>query len=198
MKEQITKYLCERNENFLQYHTGNANSMVNEVQEFFESGRFITSEVCDFLVSVIVEVFNLTIHVYQRKTDGKIQVHSFSAENPEKEVHLKLTHNNTAPGGNHYDCVARTSLAKKEVLLDQQKSTPIREEMRIPEILKRSQNLEDEKLLILLKKSIQQEIALGNPLLDLKMHQQLRRVSAFQPTCTVKWNLQKLTGYPEK
>ena len=41
MKEEITKYLCERNENFLQYHTGNANSMVNEVQEFFESGRYI-------------------------------------------------------------------------------------------------------------------------------------------------------------
>ena len=143
MKEEITKYLCERNEKFLQYHTGNANSMVNEVQEFFESGRFITSEVCDFLVSVIAEVFNLTIHVYQRKTDGKIQVHSFSAENPEKEVHLKFTHNNTAPGGNHYDCVVRTSLAKKEVLLDQQKSTLIREEMRIPEILKRSRNLED-------------------------------------------------------
>ena len=79
MKEEITKYLCERNEKFLQYHTGNANSMVNEVQEFFESDRFITSEVCDFLVSVIAEVFNLTIHVYQRKTDGKIQVHSFSA-----------------------------------------------------------------------------------------------------------------------
>ena len=86
MKEEITKYLCERNEKFLQYHTGNANSMVNEVQEFFESGRFSTSEVCDFLVSVIAEVFNLTIHVYQRKTDGKIQVHSFSVENPEKEV----------------------------------------------------------------------------------------------------------------
>ena len=68
----------------------------------------------DFLVSVIAEVFNLTIHVYQRKTDGKIQVHSFSAENPEKEVHLKFTHNNTAPGGNHYDCVVRTSLAKKK------------------------------------------------------------------------------------
>ena len=81
--------------------------------EFFESGRFITSEVCDFLVSVIAEVFNLTIHVYQRKTDGKIQVHSFSTENPAKEVHLKFTHNNTAPGGNHYDCVVRTSLAKK-------------------------------------------------------------------------------------
>ena len=59
--------------------------MVNEVQEFFESGRFITSEVCDFLVSVIAEVFNLTIHVYQRETDGKIQVHSFSAEKPWKK-----------------------------------------------------------------------------------------------------------------
>ena len=117
--------------------------MINEVEKFFESGRFITSEVCDFLVSFIAEVFNLTIYVYQRKTDGKIQVHSFSAENPEKEVHLKFTHDNTAPGGNHYECVVRTSLAKKEVLLDQQKSTPVREEMRIPEILKRSKNLED-------------------------------------------------------
>ena len=77
MKEEITKYLCERNEKFLQYHTGNANSMVHEVQEFFESGRFITSEVCDFLVSVIAEVFNLTIHVYQRKTDGMFKFTHF-------------------------------------------------------------------------------------------------------------------------
>ena len=43
--------------------------MVNEVQEYFESGTFITCEVCDFLVS---EVFNLTIHVYQKKPDGNV------------------------------------------------------------------------------------------------------------------------------
>ena len=76
MKEQITYYVCQNNEKFLQYHTGSANSMVNEVQEYFESGTFITSEVCDFLVSVIAEVFNLTIHVYQKKPDGNVQVHN--------------------------------------------------------------------------------------------------------------------------
>ena len=58
MKEEITKYLCEKNEKFLQYHTWSADSMVNEVQEYFESGTFVTSEVCDFLVSVIAKVFN--------------------------------------------------------------------------------------------------------------------------------------------
>ena len=83
MKEQITYYLCQNNEKFLQYHTGCANSMVNEVQEYFESGTFITSEVCDFLVSVIAEVFNLTIHVYQKKPDGNVQVHKFSLCGPE-------------------------------------------------------------------------------------------------------------------
>ena len=115
MKEQITKYLCERNEKFLQYHTGSADSTVNEVQEYFESGTFITSEVCDFLISVIAEVFNLTIHVYQKKPDGNVQVHKFSPDTPEKEVHLKFTHDSAASGGNHYDCIVRTSLAKKEI-----------------------------------------------------------------------------------
>ena len=90
MKEEITYYLCEKNEKFLQYQTGTANSMVNEVQEYFERGTFITSEVCDFLVSVIAEVFNLTIHVYQKKPDGNVQVHKFCPDNPEKEVHLNL------------------------------------------------------------------------------------------------------------
>ena len=85
--------------NFFNIIQGMQTAWLMRCRNFFESGRFITSEVCDFLVSVIAEVFNLTIHVYQWKTDGKIQVHSFSAENPEKEVHLKFTHNNTAPGG---------------------------------------------------------------------------------------------------
>ena len=111
---------------------------------------------------------------------------------------MKFTHNNTAPGGNHYDCVVRTSLAKKEVLLDQQKSTPIREEMQIPEVLKRTQNLEDVEVIDLTQEINTTGNSTGNPLLDLKMHQQLRRVSAFQPTCTAKWNLQQLTGCLEK
>ena len=143
MKEEITYYLCEKNEKFLQYHTGTANSMVNEIQEYFESGTFITSEVCDFLVSVIAEVFNLTIHVYQKKPDGNIQVHKFSPDNADKEVHLKFTHDNSAPGGNHYDCVIRTSLAKKEIILDQQKTTPVTEETQIPPTLTATQNLDD-------------------------------------------------------
>ena len=117
--------------------------MVNEVQEYFERGKFITSEVCDFLVSVIAEVFNLTIHVYQKKSNGNIQVHKFSVDNPEKEVHLKFTHDNSAPGGNHCDCVVRTTLAKKELLLDQQKTTPVTEETQIPETLTRTKNLDD-------------------------------------------------------
>ena len=143
MKEEITKYLCEKNEKFLQYHTGSADSMVNEVQEYFESGTFITSEVCDFLVSVIAEVFNLTIHVYQKKPDGNVQVHKFSPDTPEKEVHLKFTHDNAASGGNHYDCIVRTSLAKKEIILDQQKTTPVTKETQIPATLTSSQKLDD-------------------------------------------------------
>ena len=143
MKEQITHYLCQNNEKYLQYHTGSANSMVIEVQEYFESGSFITAEVCDFLVSVIAEVFNLTIHVYQKKPDGNVQVHNFSPDKPEKEVHLKFTHNNAAPGGNHYDCVVRTSFAKKEMILDQQKTNPVNEEPHIPPTLTATQNLDD-------------------------------------------------------
>ena len=128
---------------FLQYHTGSADSMVNEVQEYFESGTFITSEVCDFLVSVIAEVFNLTIHVYQKKPDGNVQVHKFFPDTPEKEVHLKFTHDNTASGGNHYDCIVRTSLAKKEIILDRQKTTPVTKETQIPATLTSSQKLDD-------------------------------------------------------
>ena len=39
---------------------------------------------------------------------------------------------------------------------------------------------------------------MGNPLLDLKVHQQLRRVSAFQPTCTVKWNPTEVDRLPRE
>ena len=139
--------------------------MVNEVQDFFETGRFITSEVCDFLVSVIAEVFKLTIHVYQRKENGRIQLHSFPSEKPEREIYLKFTHDNSAPGSNHYDSIVRTNLSKKERSQHQEqksspekqsqksmseeeeeeeKSRPAKQQIYIPEFIRRNKNFDED------------------------------------------------------
>ena len=161
MKQKITHHLCEQNAKFLDFHTGNANTMVNEVQDFFETGRFITSEVCDFLVSVIGEVFKLTIHVYQRKENGRIQLHSFPSNKPEREIYLKFTHDNSAPGSNHYDSIVKTNLGKKERSQHQEhksspekqsqksmpeeeeeNSRPAKEPIYIPEMIRKSKNFD--------------------------------------------------------
>ena len=131
MKQKITHHLCEKSAKYLEFHVGNCNTMVNEVQDFFETGRFITSEVCDFLVSVIAEVFKLTIHVHQRKENGTIQLHSFPSENPEREIYLKFTHDNSAPGSNHYDSTVRTNLSKKQTSPHQEdKSSPEKQKQK--------------------------------------------------------------------
>ena len=44
---------------------------------------------------------------------------------------------------NCYDCIVRTSLAKKEIILDRQKTTPVTEETQIPATLTSSQKLDD-------------------------------------------------------
>ena len=137
--------------------------MVNEVQDFFETGRFITSDVCDFLVSIIAEVYKLTIHVYQREENGRIQLHLFPSEKSEREIYLKFTHDNSAPGSNHYDSIVRTNLGKKERSQHQeqksspekqsQKSMPEEEEensrpekepIYIPEMIRKSKNFDED------------------------------------------------------
>ena len=79
-----------------------------------QKGNSSASEVCDFLVSVIADELKLKVFVYQEKlVDGSIQLFEFTGDNAEKEVHLRFKHNDLRPGGNHYDCVIRTSESKK-------------------------------------------------------------------------------------
>ena len=114
MKEQITHLLCTKNAKYIPYHPRSANSMVDEVQQFFETGTFVTSDVCDFLMSVISDAFNSVIHIYQQGADGKVKIHTLGGdlENPDKVVHLKFTHDNRASGGNHYDCIINSRSLK--------------------------------------------------------------------------------------
>ena len=77
---------------YIPYHPRSANSMVDEVQQFFETGTFVTSDVCDFLLEVISDAFNTVIHIYQQGADRKVKIHTLGGdlENPEKVVHLKF------------------------------------------------------------------------------------------------------------
>ena len=84
------------------------------------------------------------------------------------------------------------------MLLDQQKSTPIREEMRIPEILKRSQNLEDVEVIDLTQEINTTGNSTGESSFGFEDAPVVKKGVCFPTYLYSERNLQKLTGYPEK
>ena len=143
LKEKITNKLCTDNTEYLNWHGRPANAMVDELQNYFESGSFINSEVCDFLVKVISDVLDTSIYVYKRKEDGRIEMLPFCPPNPVKEVHLKFTHDNKASGGNHYDCVLLTFAYKKKEGIKQEPTSSVYSRPDVPEKFKKMKGMED-------------------------------------------------------
>ena len=56
-------------------------------------------------MQITTDALELDLHIYQNNA-GHVQVFNFISENPKKVVHVKFTHDDQYPLGNHYDAIA--------------------------------------------------------------------------------------------
>ena len=53
-------------------------------------------------MQITTNALDLDLHIYQNNA-GRVQVFNFISQNPKKVVHVKFTHDDQYPLGNHYD-----------------------------------------------------------------------------------------------
>ena len=77
--------------------------------DFFENRQF-NKDIVDTLVKVTSDALGINIYIYWKEGDKKtrrdyiLRMRSMCSDES-KEVHLKFTHNNLHPQGNHYDLI---------------------------------------------------------------------------------------------
>ena len=55
-------------------------------------------------MQITTDALDLDLHIYQNNA-GRVQVLNFISQNPKKVVHVKFTHDDQYPLGNHYDAI---------------------------------------------------------------------------------------------
>ena len=91
---------------FIKLHVPNIRyQLISDALDFFHNGQFL-ADVVDLLMQITVDVLNLEPFIYQRNGD-LTQVLHFKHQESDRIVHVKFTHDNLYPGGNHYDAVVR-------------------------------------------------------------------------------------------
>ena len=71
IKEKVTHYLCKNNQKYTGFHKESPDALVDELQTFFTTHTHETSEVCDFLIQVLADVFHVDIN-YVKSTGSLI------------------------------------------------------------------------------------------------------------------------------
>ena len=71
--------------------------------DFFASHKYNT-DIVDLLMQITTDALDLDLHLYQNNV-GRVQVFNFISQNPKKVVHVKFTHDDQYPLGNHYDAI---------------------------------------------------------------------------------------------
>ena len=72
--------------------------------DFFASHKYNTN-IVDLLMQITTDASELDLHIYQNNV-GRVQVFNFISQNL-KKVHVKFTHDNRYPMGNHYDAITQ-------------------------------------------------------------------------------------------
>ena len=73
--------------------------------DFFQD-RLYTKDVVDLLVQVTADALGIEIYIYQNNNGNIKQLH-YKGGPITKPVHLKFTHNDRNPAGNHYDAIMK-------------------------------------------------------------------------------------------
>ena len=107
--EIIMRYLVENFRWYTAYHqqkseaSSPGDTLIGDVIDFFASCKYNT-DIVDLLMQITTDALELDLHIYQNNT-GRVQVFNFISENPKKVVHVKFTHDDQYPLGNHYDTI---------------------------------------------------------------------------------------------
>ena len=57
-------------------------------------------------MQITTDALDLDLHIYQNNV-GCVQVFNFISQNPKRVLHVKFTHDDKYPMGNHYDAITR-------------------------------------------------------------------------------------------
>ena len=103
------RYLVENFRRYTAYHqqkleaSSPGDTPIADVIDFFASHKYNT-DIVDLLMQITTDALDLDLHIYQNNA-GRVQVFNFISQNPKKVVHVKFTHDDQYPLGNHYDAI---------------------------------------------------------------------------------------------
>ena len=72
VKQKITSFLCENAEQYVRFHTESPDALLEDVQKFFETKVHATSDICDMLIRILADAFEISIKLYQKHSSGKV------------------------------------------------------------------------------------------------------------------------------
>ena len=103
-------HLCQNHRKYSAFHQTSctkyaADQLISDALDFFRNGQFL-ADVVDLLMQITVDALNLELFIYQKNCD-LTQVLHFKHPESDRIVHVKITHDNLYPGGNHYDAIVR-------------------------------------------------------------------------------------------
>ena len=108
--EVIMRYLVENFKRYTAYHhqksdTSPGDTLIADVIDFFASRKY-NNDIVDLLMQITTDALDLDLHIYQSNV-GRVQVFNFISQNPKRLVHVKFTHDDEYPLGNHYDAIMK-------------------------------------------------------------------------------------------
>ena len=121
IKEKVTHYLCENSQKYTGFHKESPDALVDELQTYFSTHIHANSEVCDFLIRVLADVYHVDIKLCQKHRESEnIQILDFiSDDNPRgREIWMKFYRDPKTETGNHYDSLVLTAHAKVNLILN--------------------------------------------------------------------------------
>ena len=110
----ITEQLLDHHDKYVEYHTTvqhndprvtDSDLLLSEAMDFFQDRQY-TKDVVDLLVQVTADMLRIEIYIYQNH-NGNIKQLQYKGGPITKPVHLKFTHNDRNPTGNHYDAIIK-------------------------------------------------------------------------------------------
>ena len=121
LKRQVTHYLCENSQKYTGFHKESPDALVDELQTYFSTHIHANSEVCDFLIRVLADVYHVDIKLCQKHRESEnIQILNFiSDDNPRgREIWMKFYRDPKTETGNHYDSLVLTAHAKVNLIVN--------------------------------------------------------------------------------
>ena len=114
IKEKVTDYLCTNPDKYVPFHGESPDALIEDVQKFFATQIHATSEVCDMLIRILADAFQINIKLYQKHSSGKIQELLFESPYSIREIWMKFYRDPKEDSGNHYDSVVLSSDGRAE------------------------------------------------------------------------------------